>query len=1172
MPSPQSRDGLGPYHARQRVARKGRRKQRKQRSVRNRASSPFLTENRIVGGPGVGGDHGSTEQTPPRSSSASMMLELGTFLSAHIRVDPGSKKRAALNRTTWNIVISDVGLSRTTAGIEVHALSSGGQYSLRSFLPIKKLKEVMSSRHRRRERQQQQQREAAEREGEGPGHSRNQEEESEDVDEAELRKALKRYRNADQRLTHYLADAANSGNYSTNLNMTLCRIINGGLRVTSAGAVSKIFFKFGQAGNSKKKAAGSAANSSHSTTENRSPTRKSEQPEQQRGASSPEQPEPQGQGGRQAVHSKRPSSAAPGPRKAAQRSRQKRPSTANHTVRPRRSWRSVKTSAQLPSNPGVPRSRAAIKAEEEDAAKSPEELKSAKLRRRVSDARQQAETSSKAEGDAAARLQAFARGQKKRREFFRKRGAARKIQQQWTAQMTRRLIRKKLDASAHARQWAGTVLTTVWRNFKRHKVSVVRKAVITLQSRWRAHQAMKHVSEHRAMYDMVLGPAVRKMQAAFRARITRRRLRIQGMKGVRDRSKPKPKPQKPRKQGPLSAGLLAKLGSGHRLRRDFSDFDDGDDEATAEDNNEKTESGNSSNPPASEGGALNKVYGDVVREHEAEKSKQQRPQKHKEQQQQQQQQQQNSQGQQKQDQAPVSAQRKEEKTTVTASGSVQNADRAGNPEQDQGKQSQTEPTVVASSDATTTNNNSAAEPGQKAFRGFRELKQVAHERRQGSSTPAAGTPSNGRSVSAGRVDSEDASHDDGRAAPSSTAAVVSKEQRTVHKTSRAAQTDSDLAPMLEQENARLMTTNMSLMREHEEAAKVLAAQKAMVKNILATAMKTNAAEQEELKAKIHRLELSAQEAATLKETEMEHLRASHRSELMAVRVKLEQLSGESGVLRDSAGSAAQEIKGLLQKVDDLTEQNRALKQQNALEVAKVNAVKQEMPQLDAQHRQLIREAEARTMETEVATERHFTTDREQLLKSHARLVQALERQHRTKLSILEERIATMQADRDASDKQWAAQMENSDSIVKDLQDQLAERKRALRAAENKIAKAREVGAQDAEEKYLRQIEAERRGWTNQLKVAGEAAVRVAFQCWLSVHLRCNSVLICSCWWLRLLIKTLLATPGCVKSGLTKNSRRFAKSTRNSKSSIRVNEKRCGAWSRNLRIRHANSRH
>eukprot|EP00591_Stephanopyxis_turris_P005432 CAMPEP_0195534394 /NCGR_PEP_ID=MMETSP0794_2-20130614/42296_1 /TAXON_ID=515487 /ORGANISM="Stephanopyxis turris, Strain CCMP 815" /LENGTH=56 /DNA_ID=CAMNT_0040667227 /DNA_START=6 /DNA_END=173 /DNA_ORIENTATION=+ len=56
----------------------------------------------------------------------------------------------------------------------------------------------------------------------------------------------------------------------------------------------------------------------------------------------------------------------------------------------------------------------------------------------------------------------------------------------------------------------------------------------------------------------------------------------------------------------------------------------------------------------------------------------------------------------------------------------------------------------------------------------------------------------------------------------------------------------------------------------------------MVKNILATAMKTNAAEQEELKAKIHRLELSAQEAATLKETEMEHLRASHRSELMAV--------------------------------------------------------------------------------------------------------------------------------------------------------------------------------------------------------------------------------------------------------------------------------------------------
>ena len=96
------------------------------------------------------------------------------------------------------------------------------------------------------------------------------------------------------------------------------------------------------------------------------------------------------------------------------------------------------------------------------------------------------------------------------------------------------------------------------------------------------------------------------------------------------------------------------------------------------------------------------------------------------------------------------------------------------------------------------------------------------------------------------------------------------------------------------------------------------------------------------------------------------------------------------------------------QVNDLMEQNRALHQQNALEAAKVNAVKQEMLALDAQHRQYVKEAEERTMHSEVATERHFTADREQLLKSHARLVEALELQHRTKLSIIEGRLKSTQ--------------------------------------------------------------------------------------------------------------------------------------------------------------------
>ena len=60
----------------------------------------------------------------------------------------------------------------------------------------------------------------------------------------------------------------------------------------------------------------------------------------------------------------------------------------------------------------------------------------------------------------------------------------------------------------------------------------------------------------------------------------------------------------------------------------------------------------------------------------------------------------------------------------------------------------------------------------------------------------------------------------------------------------------------------------------------------------------------------------------------------------------------------------------------------------------------------------------------------------------------------------------------------------------DLREQLRERDNELKLSQEKLATAREDGAREVEEKYLRQLEAERRGWTTQLKVAGEAAVRV----------------------------------------------------------------------------------
>ena len=112
--------------------------------------SSFLTENEIVGTPGYGADPATTTggETKKRSSGSgkqSMMLVVGTFLSANIRVDGASKQnKDMLARTKWNITITDVGLSNTTAGLEVHALSKGGQFSLRSFLPIKKLSEVVA--------------------------------------------------------------------------------------------------------------------------------------------------------------------------------------------------------------------------------------------------------------------------------------------------------------------------------------------------------------------------------------------------------------------------------------------------------------------------------------------------------------------------------------------------------------------------------------------------------------------------------------------------------------------------------------------------------------------------------------------------------------------------------------------------------------------------------------------------------------------------------------------------------------------------------------------------------------------------------------------------------------------------------------------------------------------
>ena len=126
----------------------------------------------------------------------------------------------------------------------------------------------------------------------------------------------------------------------------------------------------------------------------------------------------------------------------------------------------------------------------------------------------------------------------------------------------------------------------------------------------------------------------------------------------------------------------------------------------------------------------------------------------------------------------------------------------------------------------------------------------------------------------------------------------------------------------------------------------------------------------------------------MKETEIAHMKAKHRAEITGARVKIDQLTGAAGTLRDTAGSAAEEVKLLLNQVTELRDANKALQQQHALEVSKVLAVKQEMLSLDEQHRRYVKDAEERFTQAELDTEKHFTADREQLLKSHQRLVDA----------------------------------------------------------------------------------------------------------------------------------------------------------------------------------------
>ena len=87
-----------------------------------------------------------------------------------------------------------------------------------------------------------------------------------------------------------------------------------------------------------------------------------------------------------------------------------------------------------------------------------------------------------------------------------------RIQSDWTKSMARKLQLQKQREEERERERAGRVMTRVWRKHRKQKMSAVRRAVISLQTRWRSRMAMKHVSAHRAMYELVLGPAVKKLQ------------------------------------------------------------------------------------------------------------------------------------------------------------------------------------------------------------------------------------------------------------------------------------------------------------------------------------------------------------------------------------------------------------------------------------------------------------------------------------------------------------------------------------------------------------------------------------------------------------------------------------------------------------------------------------
>ena len=307
---------------------------------------------------------------------------------------------------------------------------------------------------------------------------------------------------------------------------------------------------------------------------------------------------------------------------------------------------------------------------------------------------------------------------------------------------------------------------------------------------------MKHVSEHRAMYDMVLGPAVRKMQAAFRARVTRRKLRIHGImksrpsSGSSSRTSPVNgsigvRRDHGQQQGPLSAGLLARLGSGHRFRTDFSDFDDGADGAGSDVETSEPK-------PLMEGTRGNTAQQATSSEKSIRENDDQR----------------------QQDPVVDSAvlvqpARESSATDENATNKQTNRDLPlGSNTENHDSEANGE--ISASNTAT----HPAADPEttaddlqQSAPHGIRGLRQVAAERRSNGREPSTQSPGMER-------------------------ALQHRPLTAVSTTSRGVQTSVELARVVEQENSRLMAANLALSHERDEAAKVLSAQKAMVKNIL----------------------------------------------------------------------------------------------------------------------------------------------------------------------------------------------------------------------------------------------------------------------------------------------------------------------------------------------------